>query len=133
MQTSKAFATVAALLTTTGVSSKAADMDGAWASDATVCSNVFVKKDNKVSLAPDSELYGGGLIIEGNRVIGSFQKCNIKSLKREGETVHLIASCSTGVMVSDLQVTIKRVGDNQMTLSPAGPVDTTSSYVRCPL
>jgi hypothetical protein len=110
MQTSKAFATVSALFTTAVVSSQAADMDGAWASDATVCSNVFVKKDNKVSLAPDSELYGGGLIIEGNRVIGSFQKCNIKSLKREGETVHLIASCSTGVMVSDLQVTIKRVG-----------------------
>jgi hypothetical protein len=84
MQTSKAFATVAVLLTTTVVSSQAADMDGAWASDTTVCSNVFVKKDNKVSLAPDSELYGGGLIIEGNRVIGSFQKCNIKSLKREG-------------------------------------------------
>jgi hypothetical protein len=133
MQTSKAFATVAALLTATVVSSQAADMDGAWASDATVCGNVFVKKDNKVSLAPDSELYGGGLIVEGNRVTGSFQKCNIKSLKREGETVHLIASCSTGVMISDLQVTITILGDNQISLSPAGPVDTTSFYVRCPL
>jgi len=84
-------------------------------------------------LTPDSELYGGGVIIEGSRVTGSFQKCNIKSLKRDGDTVHLIASCSTGVMVSDLQIMIKREGDNRITFSPAGPVDTTSSYVRCRL
>jgi len=53
-----------------------------------------------------------GVIIEGNRVTGSFQKCNIKSLKRGGNIVDLIASCSTGVMVSDLQIMIKREGDN---------------------
>ena len=133
MRTSRYFATVLTLLTTTAFSSQAADMDGAWASDATVCSNVFVKRNNTVTFTPDSELYGGGLIIEGNRVTGSFQKCNIKSLKRDGDTVHLVASCSTGVMVSDLQIMIKRVGYNQITLSPAGPLDTASSYVRCSL
>lgn len=133
MQTSRCFATAVALITTTAFSSQAADMDGAWASDATACNNVFIKKNNKVTFTPDSELYGGGLIIEGNRVAGSFQKCNIKSLKSDGDTVHLIASCSTGVMVSDLQIVIKREGNNQITLRPAGPVDSTSSYVRCPL
>jgi hypothetical protein len=133
MWTSKYFATVLALLTTTAFSSQAADMDGAWASDATVCSNVFVKKNNKVTFTHESELYGGGLIIEGNRVTGSFQKCNIKSLERDEDTAHLIASCSTGVMVSDLQVIVKRVGDNQISLSPVGPVETAISYVRCPL
>ena len=106
MRTSRYFATVVVLITMSASSSHAADVDGAWASDATVCNNVFVKKNNKVTLTPDSELYGGGVIIEGNRVTGSFQKCNIKSLKRDGDTVHLIASCSTGVMVSDLQIMI---------------------------
>jgi len=133
MPASRCLATVVALITTTAFSSQAADMDGAWASDATVCNNVFIKKNNKVTFTPDSELYGGGLIIEGNRVTGSFQKCSIKSLKDDGATVHLIASCSTGVMVSDLKIVIKREGNNQITLSPAGPVDSTSSYVRCPL
>jgi hypothetical protein len=94
---------------------------------------VFTKTNNKVTFTPDSELYGGGLIIEGDRVIGSFQKCTVKSLKRDGSTVHLIASCSTGVMVSDVQIMIKREGADQITLTPAGPVDSTSHYVRCPL
>jgi len=133
MRTSRYFATVVVLITMSASSSHAADVDGAWASDATVCNNVFVKKNNKVTLTPDSELYGGGVIIEGDRVTGSFQKCNIKSLKRDGDTVHLIASCSTGIMAQELQIMIKREGDNQITFSRAGPVDTTSSYVRCRL
>ena len=36
-----------------------------WASDPSVCSNVFVKNNNRISFAPDAELYGGGFIVEG--------------------------------------------------------------------
>ncbi len=112
---------------------QAADLSGAWASDASVCSRVFLKNNNKISFTPDSELYGGGLIVEGNRATGTFQKCNIKSMKDDGANVHLIAACSTGVMISDLQFTVKVIGDNQITLSSAGPVNTETTYVRCPL
>src|SRR5262245_46053571 len=80
---------------------QAADINGSWASDASVCSKVFVKQGASVSFAADAELYGGGLIIEGKRVTGSFQKCTIKSMHDEGAEIHLIASCSTGVMVQD--------------------------------
>jgi hypothetical protein len=45
-------------------STHAADISGAWASDASVCSKVFVKNNNRISFAPDAELYGGGFIIE---------------------------------------------------------------------
>jgi len=114
-------------------STQAADLSGAWAGDASVCSKVFVKNNNKISFTPDSELYGGGFIVEGNRATGTFQKCNIKSMKDDGANIHLIAACSTGVMVSDLQFTVKFVGDNQITLSSAGPVNTETPYVRCPL
>jgi len=57
---------------------------------------VLVKKDNKVSLTPDAELYGGGLIVEGNRIAGTFQNYSIKSRKHDGANVHFIAACSTG-------------------------------------
>jgi hypothetical protein len=114
-------------------STQAADISGAWASDASVCSKVFVKADNRISFTPDAELYGGGFIVEGNRVTGTFQKCSIKSMRDDGTNVHLIAACSTGVMVSDLQFTAKVVGDNQITLSSSGPVNMETPYVRCPL
>src|SRR5262245_33245014 len=114
-------------------STHAADISGAWASDPSVCSKVFVKNNNRISFTPDAELYGGGFIVEGNRATGTFQKCNIKSLKNDGANVHLVAACSDGVMVQDLQFTVKRVGDNQITVSSAGPVAMENPYVRCPL
>src|SRR5215813_11329347 len=114
-------------------STHAADINGAWASDASVCGKVFVKTNNRISFAPDAELYGGGFIVEGNRATGTFQKCKIKSMKDDGANVQLIAACSDGVMVQDLQFTVKRVGDNQITVSSAGPVAMENPYVRCPL
>jgi len=114
-------------------STRAADINGAWASDSSVCSKVFVKNNNRVSFTPDAELYGGGFIVEGNRATGTFQKCKIKSMKDDGANIHLIAACSDGVMVQDLQFTVKLVGDNQITVSSAGPVNMENPYVRCPL
>ena len=112
-------------------SSQAADMDGAWANDASVCGKVFTKANNRILFAPDSELYGGGLIIEGKRARGSFQKCDIRSMKDDGASVRLTASCSTGVMASDTQATIKVIGKDQITFSLAGPVNTETPLVRC--
>src|SRR5262245_25100894 len=114
-------------------SAAAADISGAWASDPSVCSKVFVKNNSRVSFAADAELYGGGFIVEGNRVAGTFQKCSIKSMKNDGANVHLIAACSDGVAVSDFQFAVKLIGDNQVTVSSAGPVKMENPYVRCPM
>ena len=112
-------------------SSHAADIDGAWANDASVCGKVFTKTNNKILFTADSELYGGGLIIEGKRASGPFQKCDIRSMIDDGANVRLIASCSTGVMASDTQATIKVIGKDQITFSLAGPVNTDTPLVRC--
>jgi hypothetical protein len=114
-------------------STHAADLNGAWASDPSVCGKVFVKKGNSISMTPDAELYGGGFIVEGDRVTGAFQKCNIKSMRRDGSEAHLMAACSTGVMTMDVPFTIKFVGENQITLISTEPVNMQNPYVRCPL
>jgi hypothetical protein len=114
-------------------STRAADLSGAWASpDASVCSKVFVKNNDRTSFTPEAELYGGGFIVEGNRATGTFQKCTIKSMKDDGANIHLIAACSTGVMVSDVQFTLRIVGDNQIMLSMPPPDNLETPYVRCP-
>ena len=114
-------------------SAHATDLNGAWASDASVCSKVFVKSNNRISFLPDAELYGGGFLVEGDRATGTFQKCNIKSFKDDGTNVHLTATCSTGVEVSDLQFTVKVVGHDKITVSSNGSVNITTPYVRCPI
>jgi hypothetical protein len=114
-------------------SAHAADLNGAWASDASVCGKVFVKSNNRISFAPDAELYGGGFLVEGGRATGTFQKCKINSMKDDGTEVHVFASCSTGVEVSNLRFTVKVVGHDQITVSSNGAVDITTPYVRCPM
>ena len=135
MRTSNFFAlAVLALLANASFSrlAQAADISGAWASpDLSVCSKVFVKANDGISFTPNAELYGGGLIVEGNRASGTFQKCNIKSMKDDGATIHVIAACSTGVMVSDVQFIVKIVGANQITLSMPPPDNMETPYVRC--
>ena len=109
------------------------EIDGAWANDASVCSQVFTKTNNKVSFTPNSELYGGGLLIEGKRATGTFEKCNIKSIKRDGANVRVVASCSTGVMAEETEATIKIIDKDNITVSVAGPVNTETPFVRCPM
>ena len=77
MSTSSDFAPAMLLVAVSlAPSTQAADISGAWASDASVCSKVFVKTNNRISFTPDAELYGGGFIVEGNRVTGTRQKQN---------------------------------------------------------
>lgn len=119
------------LVLCSAVSSSAADLNGAWAEDTSVCGSVFVKRNNGVSFAPNAELYGSGLIIEGNRVTGTFQKCTIKSRKDDGNNIHLFAACTTGVMVSETQFIVKFAGDDRITLRSAGSVESEVPMVRC--
>ena len=69
----------------------AADLNGAWAQNHTVCSKVFVKGGNKISFTPNAELYGSGVLIEGKTATGTFQKCRIKSSRADGNTLHILA------------------------------------------
>jgi hypothetical protein len=122
-----------ALLTAVSLTpwARAADLDGAWAEDHTVCSKVFVKEGNKILLAPNAELYGSGMLIEGKQATGSFQKCRVKSTRAVGDVLHVLAACSTGVMVSDTEVTVQVVDENNITLTLDGPDPIEHSLVRC--
>jgi hypothetical protein len=134
MSMSARFASIAlALLTTVFFAAwaRATDLNGAWAQDHTVCSKVFVKGNNKTSFTPDAELYGSGLLIEGRQATGTFQKCRIKSSRTDGNILHILAACSTGVMVSDTEVTVKVVDDNNIALTLDGPDPIEHALVRC--
>jgi hypothetical protein len=110
---------------------RAADLNGAWAQDGTVCSKVFMKGGNKILLTPNAELYGSGVLIEGKQATGSFQKCRVKSSRTDGNVLRILAACSTGVMVSDTEVTVKVVDENNITLTLEGPDPIEHSLVRC--
>ena len=63
-----------------GNPAQAADLNGSWATNPSVCNKVFIKKGDVISFAQDSDQYDGGLIIEGSRSGG---RCRAAPSRRE--------------------------------------------------
>lgn len=122
-----------ALLVTQPASTQAADLSGAWTTDASACGTVFTSKDNQLAFKQDADLYAGGLIVRGREITGTFQKCTVKSLHDDGSNMKVIAACSDGVAVSDVAFDVKISGPNKITLSSKVPVPVEMPYVRCPM
>jgi hypothetical protein len=112
---------------------RAIDLTGAWATSADQCKNVFVRegKANQITFAPMSEIHGGGFIAEPNRLIGRTAECAIKAKKDDGQTVNIIASCATDIMLSSVQFSVKVVDDNKIQRLFPGMDDMQIFYYRC--
>ncbi len=119
------------LLVTLSAATQAADLNGAWTIDASACGDVFTKENNRLAFKPDADLHAGGIIVQGRQIIGTFEKCTIKSLHDDGSNVRMIAACSDGVAISDVEFDVKISGENKITLSSKQPVPVEMPYVRC--
>lgn len=112
---------------------QAGGLDGAWTSDPAYCAQVFRKENNKLVFRRDADLHAGGLIVQGKKITGTFQKCTVKSLRDDGTNKKVIASCSDGVAISDVAFDLTISGENAITLSQKEPVPVEMPYVRCAL
>jgi hypothetical protein len=111
----------------------ATDLSGLWASDATVCGKVFEKDGNQFTFRRDSDIYGSGFIIDGNRIRRQMASCEIRSKREQGNVIHMIAACASDVMLQNIQVSVKVINDNKITRIFPGMPDITINYARCSL
>ena len=111
---------------------KAYDLDGSWATAASACSQVFIKKDGAISFRQDSDQYGGGVIFEGDKVRGQMQTCTISRRKEVGNVIHMVAKCADDIMTSNVQFSAKIIDDNTVARIFPDMPEFTLSYSRCP-
>ena len=111
------------------------DLSGAWATSADECRNVFARKGRakQIEFTTFSDQYGGGFIVEADRLRGKFARCKIKARKEDGETVNIIAGCATDIMLSNVQFTLKVLAPNTISRIFPGIEDMTINYHRCPI
>jgi hypothetical protein len=114
-----------------GGPAQAADLNGSWATDASVCNKVFAKKDGAISFQQDSDQYGGGFIMEGNRVRGQLQTCTVKARKEDGNIIHMVAACANDIMASNVQFSAKIIDDNTIARIFPGMPELSINYSRC--
>ena len=108
------------------------DLTGAWANSADACGKIFVKKGGATSFKEKSDIYGSGFIIDGTQIRGRFARCRITSQKENGDTVHLMAACSTDIMLSTVQFSLKVKSDKSIIRQFPGMDELALEYFRCP-
>lgn len=108
-----------------------ADLDGVWATDVRHCDRIFVKNKANVSFAKDSDIYGNGFIIEGNRVRAKTTTCNVKSRNEDGSITHLTATCATEIMQLDTRFSMRLVNHDTLERIYPGVPELDSRYGRC--
>ena len=113
----------------------AVELTGAWAPYADKCDKVFVRRGraNQINFAEFSGIYGGGFIIEADRLRGKFAKCTIKTRKEDGQSLNLIAGCATDIMLSNVQFVLKVVDDDTIMRVFPGIDGMEVKYHRCRL
>ena len=113
----------------------AVDLAGAWATDADQCRHVFVRRGraSQIEFTAFSDQHGGGFIVEADRLRGKFARCKIKTMKEDGDTVNIIAGCTTDIMLSNVQFSLKMVEPNKISRMFPGIEDMAISYYRCPI
>ena len=116
-----------------GSTSYAADLTGAWASDANACKKIFVKSNEKLTIAKDADMYGSGFVIEQNRIRGKLASCDIIARKQDGPITNLVAKCATDLAFENIQFSLKLDDENKITRLYPGLPELSVSYYRCAL
>jgi hypothetical protein len=116
-----------------GSPASAFELSGTWATSSSACNQVFIKKDGAIAFRQDSDQYGGGFILEGDRVRGQMQTCTINRRRVEGNVIHMVARCADDIMTSNVQFSAKIIDDNTIARIFPGMPEFTLSYSRCPM
>ena len=107
-------------------------MTGAWANDLSACEKIFTKKGGALVFKDKSDIYGSGFIVDRDQIRGRAARCRITSRKETGDVTHLLASCSTDIMLSTIQFSVKVKNDNTIVRLFPGMEGLELQYERCP-
>ena len=109
------------------------ELTGAWATSADQCSKVFVRKGraNQLNFTNFPGVYGGGFMVEADRLRGKFANCSIKTRKESGQTINLIVACASNIMLSNIQFFLKVLDDDAISREFPGMEGMEVTYHRC--
>lgn len=96
-------------------SAYAYDLTGVWASDADRCDKIFKKSGKKILFTQMADLYGSGFIVDSDSLRGKAARCSVKSRRETPEALHILASCSSDIMLSNVQFSMKFIDNNSLT------------------
>jgi hypothetical protein len=113
------------------VPAHAFDLNGAWATSPDACANVFAKTETAITFAKDSDMYGSGFIVDASEIRGPRARCSIKARKQDATLTHLLAICSTEIMIDQTQLSYQVLDDNRILRVFPGMENLGTAFSRC--
>lgn len=110
----------------------AIDLTGRWASEVEACDKLFINKGGTMSFRQNSDLYGSGFIIQRGHIKGRTARCKINKTQASDSVIHMVASCATDIMFSNVQFSVRVVDDHKINRVFPGFSELEMTYFRCP-
>lgn len=115
-----------------GSALRANELNGAYATQQDQCRKVFERKGNRLVFTKLSDMYGSGFIVDDRQIRGKMASCNVTKRTQKDDTVNLLASCSSDIILATTHFSLKMPDDKRVVrLFPDMP-GMEVTYYRCP-
>lgn len=108
-------------------------LQGAWITFGTDCADTFQKVDGKVQFKDRLSSQTTGIIISGDKVVGSNLSCTAGKVREGADNLSVLLSCSDTVMFDSMSVSFRVIDkDTFERFDPSFP-EVSVKYHRCDL
>ncbi|HEV7325160.1 MAG TPA: hypothetical protein VGN91_08835 [Bosea sp. (in: a-proteobacteria)] len=106
-------------------------LQGAWATSAASCDQVFSKRNGRLVLSKRSAEGWSGFIVSGKHVRGMNASCDVISSKQKGDVLTVLLGCETEIIFETMSVSLRFKPDGDLVrFDPEFP-EVETSYHRC--
>jgi hypothetical protein len=106
-------------------------LQGAWATSAASCDQVFSKGNGRLVFNKRSAEGWSGFIATGKHVRGAHASCDVISSKQKGDVLTVLLGCETDILFETMSVSVRFKPDGDLIRFDPDFPEVETSYHRC--
>lgn len=106
-------------------------LQGAWATSAASCDQVFSKRNGRLVFNKRSVEGWSGFIATGKHVRGAHASCDVISSKQKGDVLTVLLGCETDILFETMSVSVRFKPDGDLIRFDPDFPEVETSYHRC--
>ena len=87
-------------------------VQGAWVAEGSQCAAVFRRQGNSIHFARPGATDRDGVLIRGNRIEDTRNRCTIKRAKHEAGHSTMLLACFSGLLVENMLLKLRVIDEN---------------------
>lgn len=108
-------------------------IQGAWAMDGAVCSEIFTGTGKSLRFKDRKSLTNNGIIVAGDKILGPNATCTAKRIRKEGNHLSALLSCSDAIIFGTVSVSFRLIDPEHFEHFDPNFPDISFAYRKCPM